>query len=140
MNLTPESLYSMIRIHPDTGCWEFTGPKDSHGYGRIFISGKERKAQRVAYELLVGQLPSRSRLLHPLSPKKCIGAACCNPAHMKPQVHFSGILPNEKSCNQGHRIDSQNHVIERRGNRIFVRCRICRQAAWRKSKKAASLL
>ena len=52
MNFTPESLHSMVRVSPHTGCWEFMGPKDSHGYGRLFISGKECKAQRVAYELL----------------------------------------------------------------------------------------
>jgi hypothetical protein len=137
VDLTPELLYSMIRILPDSGCWEFTGPKDSHGYGRLFISGKEWKAQRVAYELMVGPMPPRTRLLHHLSPRMCIGVACCNPAHMKRQVQFSGIVPAEKRCSQGHLINSQNSVIERRGDRIFVRCRTCRQAAWRKSKKAA---
>lgn len=135
MNFTPESLHSMVRVSPHTGCWEFMGPKDSHGYGRLFISGKECKAQRVAYELLVGPLPPRTRLLHTLSPSKCIGAACCNPAHMKQQVRFSAIDSVERRCSEGHCIDSQNSVIERRGDRIIVRCRVCRQSAWRKTKK-----
>jgi hypothetical protein len=139
VNLTAELLYSMMRTLPATGCWEFTGPKDSHGYGRLFTSGRERKAQRVAYELLVGPLPPRSRLLHPLFPEKCIGAGCCNPSHMKLQIRISGFVPAEKVCSEGHLIDSQNSVIERRGNRIFVRCRVCRQAAWRKTKKHTHL-
>jgi hypothetical protein len=138
VNLTPDLLYSMIRVLPDSGCWEFTGPKDSHGYGRLFISGKEWKAQRVAYELLVGPLPSGARLLHPLFPERCVGSACCNPAHMKRQIPLSGIVSPEKHCSEGHLINSQNRVIERRGDRILVRCRICRQAAWRKSKKTAN--
>jgi hypothetical protein len=139
MNFTPELLYSMVQVLSDTGCWEFSGPKDSHGYGRLFISGKEWKAQRVAYELLVGPLPSRARLLHPLFPDRCIGASCCNPAHMKRQVQFSAIVSVERRCSQGHLINSENSVIERRGDRILTRCRICRQAAWRKTKKTSRL-
>src|ERR1019366_6328664 len=127
----------MIRILPETGCWEFSGSKDSHGYGRLFISGKEWKAQRAAYEVFVGPLPPRARLLHPLSPKNCIGAACCNPSHMKLQAPLSRVISGEKRCSKGHLINSLNNVIERRGERIFVRCRICRKAAWRESKKSA---
>jgi hypothetical protein len=59
---------------------------------------------------------------------------------MKRQVQFYGIVPAEKRCSQGHLINSQNSVIELRGDRIFVRCRICRQAAWRESKKTANFL
>ncbi len=84
---------------------------------------KKWKAAR-GFELLVGPLPSGARLLHPLFPERCVGGACCNPAHMKRQIQFSGIVPAEKRCSQGHLINSQNSVIERRGDRILVRCHI----------------
>lgn len=121
--LSPQGTRWFVELDPDCG--------------RLSISGREWKAQRAAYELLVGPFPPSSRLLHPLSPKKCIGRAYRNPAHMKQQARLSGIVPIQKRCSQGHLIDPQNSVIERRGDRIVVRCCICRRAAWRESKKTA---
>ncbi len=82
MELHREFLRSRIKLHPATGCWEYAGARDASGYGRVFVAGKEIKAQRVYFEVFVGPLPKGARLKHSLQQDKCIGSACCNPSHL----------------------------------------------------------
>src|SRR5258708_13559706 len=82
MDLTQEALRARVRIHPKTGCWEYTGACDAHGYGRVFLSGKERKAPRVYFEVFVGPLPDGARPKHTLPSDRAIGVRCCSPAHV----------------------------------------------------------
>jgi hypothetical protein len=78
-DLTQDALRARVRIHPETGCWEYTGACDANGYGRVFLSGKERKAPRVYFEVFVGPLPAGARLKHTLPSDKCIGARAAIP-------------------------------------------------------------
>ena len=64
-DLTQETLHTRVRIHPKSGCWEYTGACDANGYGRVFLSGKERKAPRVYFEVFAGPLPAGARLKPP---------------------------------------------------------------------------
>jgi hypothetical protein len=135
MELTKEFLRSRIRIHPKTGCWEYLGARDANGYGRVFVGGKERKAQRVFFEVFVGPLPHGARLKHFLSPGKCIGSSCSNPAHLRVEQTFNEIKFARRICPKGHLIDAANAVIENRGPNLLVRCRACRQLEWRNLKR-----
>ena len=135
MELTREFLRSRTRVHPKTGCWEYLGARDANGYGRIFVAGKERKAQRVFFEVFVGPLPEGARLKHPLSLERCIGSSCCNPAHLKVEQTFTDIKFARRICPKGHLIDADNAVIENRGDNLLVRCRACRQQDWRTIKR-----
>ena len=103
MELTEEALRARVRIHPKTGCWEYTGACDANGYGRVFLSGKERKAPRVYFEVFVGPLPAGARLKHTLPSEKCIGGRCCNPAHVKVEQSFNEIKFARRICPKGHR-------------------------------------
>ncbi len=135
MELTQETLRARVRLHPKTGCWEYCGPCDANGYGRVFIAGKERKAPRVYFEVFVGPLPQRARLKHALAPEKCIGARCCSPAHLTVEQSFNEIKFARRICPKGHLIDADNAVVERRGNNVLVRCRACRRLDWRTNKR-----
>lgn len=134
-DVTQELLRARIKFHASSGCWEYTGAHDAHGYGRIFVAGKETKAQRVYFEVFVGPLPKGARLRHFLSNTKCIGAACCNPSHLKVEQSFSGIKFARRVCPKGHLVDADNAVIENRGPNLLVRCRACRQLEWRTLKR-----
>ncbi len=136
--LTRELLRSRIRVHPATGCWQYTGARDAHGYGRVFVASKEIKAQRVYFEVFVGPLPKGARLKHFLKAEKCIGSACCNPAHLNVEQSLTEIRFARRICPKGHLIDGNNAVVENRGNNLLVRCRACRQAEWRASKRQKS--
>jgi hypothetical protein len=139
-DLTQEALRTRVRIHPKSGCWEYTGACDTHGYGRVFLSGKERKAPRVYFEVFVGPLPAGARLRHTLPPDKCIGSRCCNPAHVKVEQRFNEIKFARRICPAGHLIDADNAVVERRGNHLLVRCRACRRLDWKTNKRHAAKL
>src|ERR1017187_2401906 len=148
IELTIRLFHTRTRLLPDTGCWEYTGAKDSQGYGRIFVAGKECKAQRVAYELVYGSIPARARLRHFLPPDKCIGRGCCNPAHLRLDEAFTGVAkqnrkrltaapltsiaqPVVKTCQKGHRNTGSNVVAETRPDgRLQTRCRICCKEKW----------
>jgi len=44
MEFTVKQLLNQIL--PDTECWEFRGPRNADGYGRMYSGDKELKAHR----------------------------------------------------------------------------------------------
>ena len=120
-----EWLRSKVAVQRKTGCWEFTGAKDHAGFGRVFLEGREVKAPRVFYQEFVAEIPVGGRLIHHLGPDQCIGRACCNPAHVRVVKPWKAE-PLKKTCPKGHTLDSDNAVVESRGARLRVRCRICK--------------
>lgn len=71
------------KVNKTAGCWEWTAGKNAYGYGRLQVltRGKARAllAHRVAYELLVGEIPEGLGLDH-----MCHNPGCVNPAHLRP--------------------------------------------------------
>lgn len=60
------------------GCWEFTGARNYGGYGQIRDeSGRQRPAHRIAYDLVVDDIPEGMLVLH-----SCDNPPCINPAHL----------------------------------------------------------
>jgi hypothetical protein len=76
MKSVEERLWA--KVDKSCDCWVWTGSKDN-GYGRIKIAGRLYVAHRIAYELLVGPIPSGHQLDH-----TCHNRACVNPDHLRP--------------------------------------------------------
>ncbi len=72
------------RIEPDaSGCWRWTGAKDSDGYGHARDpKGRTQQVHRLVYTVLVGPIPEGQTLDH-----LCFSRACCNPDHLRVTPH-----------------------------------------------------
>lgn len=61
------------------GCWEWNGPRDRAGYGKIKYRGLKQMAHRFAYESWVGPIPPGLIVRH----RRCHNPPCINPAHLE---------------------------------------------------------
>lgn len=75
---TPEMRF-WGRIKITDGCWLWQGAVNTTGYGMANWSDGEKNivAHRLAYRMLVGEVPEGMRVCH-----TCDTPRCCNPAHM----------------------------------------------------------
>src|SRR5258708_29654553 len=77
MDLSHETLELHKRI-TDSGCWEWTGSINSHGYGTVSIQGVVHGVHRVSASLYLGfDLRSELHVCH-----KCDNPPCWNPEHL----------------------------------------------------------
>lgn len=75
--LTEEQIFSFyVMPEPNSGCWLFTGPLDTDGYGIIQQNGKRVSAPRTMYTLRTGA-PPKHNCCH-----KCDTPSCVNPDHL----------------------------------------------------------
>lgn len=123
-----------------TGCWEFQGHRDQHGYGNIGLGGRggrQTKAHRVTYEALVAEIPEGLVIDH-----LCRNKSCVNPAHLEPVTQRENLRRADAwgaaasarrartHCPQGHPYDAENTYVTPSGSRD---CRACRRAASRRA-------
>lgn len=120
----------------DSGCWLWNAAT-SVGYGRFKFAGRLGLTHRIAYEVLVGEIPAGLDLDH-----LCRHRACCNPKHLEPVTHrentirgtgFAAISASRTHCPQGHVYDAEN-TIRYRGARY---CRACHNYRTNSSRRAS---
>lgn len=73
-------LRSRLRINAGDGCWEWTGPINANGYGRMGMGGRNCRtvqAHRIAWELANGPIPDGVFVCH-----ACDNRRCCRPDHL----------------------------------------------------------
>lgn len=66
------------RLNPKTGCWEWFAYRNPKGYGQFGFEGRMQPAHRVAYKLLVGEIPEGLEVDH-----LCHNTSCVNPEHLE---------------------------------------------------------
>lgn len=125
------------RVEKTDGCWIWTGGCIK-GYGAFWYEGRNVRAHRYAYELLVGPIPEGLTLDH-----LCRNKPCVNPAHLEPVTVGENVLRSEgitalharkTACPQGHPYDEANTLVKPSGARA---CRACAREAARRRREAA---
>lgn len=109
-----------------SGCWEWTGPLDRHGYGRVALDGVTQLAHRVSWFILRGDIPDATPCLDHL----CRNRRCFNPDHLEPVTNAEnqrrGALARDDECRNGHPRTEANTYRTQVGSRG---CRICMRAS-----------
>ena len=77
-------FWAKVNVQP-TGCWLWTGAQVK-GYGRLRFGGRVQPAHRVAYEMMVGPIPSGLTLDH-----LCHVKACVRPSHLEPVTQAENL-------------------------------------------------
>lgn len=121
------------KVAKTDGCWLWTGAMVAGGYGRFNLDGRSAPAHRVAYMLLVGQIPDGFHLDH-----LCRNHSCVNPAHLEPvtprENTMRGVHPKVLShhaglCSRGHSFAEVGVRVYRDGRKA---CRLCIREGFRK--------
>lgn len=113
------------RVEPTGFCWQWTGPVNNKGYGRGSHNGASVGAHRVAYMMLVGEIPKGLTLDH-----LCRNTGCVNPDHLEPvtaSVNSGRAMQHQKQqCVNGHEYTDLDTLKGAQGAyRQHVRCRQC---------------
>jgi HNH endonuclease len=120
------------------GCWEYSGFRNSHGYGEI----RDRKrVHRISYEHHTDLIPPGLHVLH-----SCDNPPCLNPEHLRVGTHEENMLDMKAKdrgrwagmtqCPNGHPYDASNDLG--RGN--HVRCLTCdreRKRRWQEKNRGS---
>lgn len=117
-----------------TPCWIWQASKMPNGYGQYRSADrlpftKSAYPHRIAYTILVGDIPDNLQVDH-----LCRNRDCCNPAHLEPVTckvnlhrgqHPSIIIHLSSMCKYGHSMTPDNIYTVFVKGKQRERCREC---------------
>jgi HNH endonuclease len=110
-----ERFWAKVDKRGPDDCWEWTGAKSGVGYGSVRWRGRRENAHRVAYQLVVGQIPEGMHGLH-----HCDNPPCVNPAH----IYVGNQSDNAQDRSKRKRNGSHMGAGELNGSAKFTRSQV----------------
>lgn len=118
------------KVEKTATCWLWLAARDGKGYGAAYVGGRQVRAHRFAYELLVGPIPEGLVLDH-VKARGCQHRHCVNPDHLEAVTNRENLMRGEgitaiaarkTHCPQGHPYDYVDPKSRKR------KCRTCRRS------------
>lgn len=111
-------------------CWVWDGSLNPKGYGRAWVEGKLQYPHRIAYEAIIGHIPTGYDIDH-----LCRTHACYNPEHLEAVTRKENLRRGKGNqnvgkthCPQGHPYSGDNLWVGKAGGYNNRRCLICKRA------------
>lgn len=136
--MTPEVFNKRVAKGP--GCWEWTGSRNTAGYGVISSKGRKRMAHRVSYEIANGPIPDGMLVCH-----RCDNPKCVRPDHLflgtsrdnAQDAASKGRVSNQNkfrtACKRGHPLVEGN-LANKGGQRRCLTCLLAERVKFSKIK------
>ena len=142
-----ERFREKVNILP-SGCWEWQASRDNNGYGQFSYNGKNHKASRWIYSVLVDDISEKEEVHH-----LCENRPCVNPSHLvaltqSKHSKFTWIAikkfhkksfswnANKTHCSNGHPFNEKNTYIYVYKGSTFRQCLRCKVAYNRRRRKS----
>jgi hypothetical protein len=137
MKTPEERFWAKVNKKETNECWEWTGARNSKGYGSLSINAVRWVAHRYSYTISKGEIPKGLIIMH-----SCDNTKCVNPNHLSAGTHSDNMLDctskgrhyeqNRTHCPRGHEYTPENTLMKKqtrvKSPGMYRSCRQCHRA------------
>lgn len=94
------SVLDRVQLDPATGCFEWLGRVDTHGYGQV--KRGQQQAHRAAYMSVLGPIPEGHVLHHLCENRRCVRPSHLVPVTVRTNTRMGKPMWRDGRCVHGH--------------------------------------
>jgi len=113
-----QRFWPKVAIDDSDKCWIWMAQRKPAGYGQLRFGPDHATtcAHRVAWLIVVGQIPDGMNVLH-----RCDNPSCVNPRHLFLGSHRDNMLDKERKGRANHPRGEENHAKLRTEDVLHIR-------------------